>query len=257
MSPTPTTTRRPEQRTAPAASTSRRGPSLSQQRRRHERRMRRLRQLLVAVLLVAIVVAAGWLVGFSSVLATEKVAISGTKLLTVDAVRNAAAVPIGLPMVRQDTNAIADRVATLAPVDTVTVERSWPDTLVVKVVERKPVVAVKTGAGYLLVDHTGRAFETVSLLPAGVVQVDVDPADADLLAAAGTIAAAVPSELRDQIKTIGGVATDSFKVHLDSGMTITWGNADQSALKGRVSLLLLKKKPKSIDVSAPHSPAVR
>ena len=67
----------------------------------------------------------------------------------------------------------------------------------------------------------------------------------------------MPSELRDQSRPSAAAATDSFKVHLDSGMTIIWGDADQSALKGRVSLLLLKKKPKAIDVSAPHNPAVR
>ncbi|GAA3628435.1 cell division protein FtsQ/DivIB [Microlunatus ginsengisoli] len=254
MSPTATPTRRPESRSTGGSG---RGPSIAQQRRRRERRIRRLKRALIALLVLALLAAAGWLVGFSPVLATEKVSVSGTKLLTVDGVRTTAAVPIGLPLARQDTTAIADRVATLAPVDTVSVDRRWPDTVEIKVVERKPVVAVKTGAGYLLVDHTGRAFETVPMLPTGVVQAGVDPADAALLTEAGIIASTVPAELRDEISTIEGGATDSFKVHLDSGPTVFWGSADQSALKGQVTLLLLKKKPKAIDVSAPHSPAVK
>jgi len=214
-------------------------------------------QALIVVLVLAVLAAGGWLIGFSSVLATEKVSISGTKLLTVDAVRTAAAVPIGLPLVRQDTTAIANRVATLAPVDTVSVDRSWPHTVAITIVERKPLVAVKTGSGYLLVDHTGRAFETVPALPNGIVQANVDPANADLLDEAGAIALSVPAALRGQIATIDAAATDSFKVHLNSGLTIVWGSADESALKGQVSLLLLKKKPKALDVSAPHSPAVK
>ena len=251
-----TTTRRPEARdTRPAGSG--RGPSIAAERRRQQRRFRRLKAALIAVLVLAVVLTAGWLVWFSSVLATEKVAISGTKLLTTDGVRTAAAVPMGLPLARQDTAAIADRVATLAPVDTVTVDRSWPNTVVVKVVERVPVVAAKTGAGYQLVDHTGKAFENVAALPDGLVVANVDPGNAALLVEAGTIATDVPNDLRSQIASIDGTSTDSFKVHLSSGLVITWGSADQSTLKGQVSLLLLDKKPKAIDVSAPHSPAVK
>jgi cell division protein FtsQ len=219
--------------------------------------MRRIRRTLVLLLVIALLVTAGWLVGFSSVLATERVTVSGTGLLSVDSVKKAAAVPIGLPLARQDTSLIASRVAGLAPVDTVTVDRRWPNTVSIAVVERTPLVAVKTSGGYLLVDHTGVSFETVSLLPAGVVEVGIASGNAPLLADAGTIVSAMPSVLRDQVATITADAPDSFRVRLDSGLVVTWGGADESALKGQVALLLLKQKPKAIDVSAPHSPAVR
>ncbi len=232
-------------------------PSLAEQRRRHERRIRRIKRTLVVVLVIALLAAAGWLVGFSPVLATERVAVSGTRLLSVDGVKKAAAVPLGLPLARQDTTAIAERVAGLAPVEVVTVDRSWPNTMSIKVVERTPLVAVKASGGYLLVDHTGVGFETASLLPAGVVEVGIASGNAPLLVDSGTIVSALPNALRDQVATITADAPDSFRVHLDSGLVVTWGSADESALKGQVALLLLKQKPKAIDVSAPHSPAVR
>ena len=209
------------------------------------------------MLVIALLAATGWLVGFSSVLATERVTVSGTRLLSVDGVRKAAAVPIGLPLVRQDTTAIAARVAGLAPVDTVTVDRGWPNTVSIKVVERTPLVAIKTSGGYQLVDHAGISFETVSLLPAGVVEVGIAADKVPLLADAGTVVSTMPNALRAQVASISADAPDSFRVHLDSGLVITWGSADESALKGQVALLLLKQKPKAIDVSAPHSPAVR
>jgi cell division protein FtsQ len=251
----PTRRSRPPQ--VPGSDKVSRRPSLADQRRRRERRLRRIKRVLIVVLVLAVLAAAGWLVGFSSVLATKKVTVSGTRLLTVDAVKTTAAVPIGLPLARQDTKAIADRVAGLAPVDTVSVERSWPSTVTIRVVERQPVVAVRGGSGYLLVDRTGVAFETVSLLPAGVVEVGIGSGNAALLAQAGAVATAIPAALRDQISVISATAPDSFRIKLHSGLTIVWGDADQSALKGQVALLLLKKKPKAIDVSAPHSPAVR
>jgi cell division protein FtsQ len=257
MSPSTTATRDSRPPKPQAGGNTARHPSLAEQRRRRTRRVRRIQRVLIVALVVAVLAATGWLVGFSSVLATKRVAVSGTKLLSVDGVKTAAAVPIGLPLARQDTSAIADRVAHLAPVDTVSVDRGWPHTLTIRVVERTPLVAVRGGTGYLLVDHTGFAFETVSRLPAGVVEVGIESGNAALLAQAGTIATAIPPALRDQVVTISASAPDSFRVKLDSGLTIVWGDAGQSALKGQVALLLLKKKPKAIDVSAPHSPAVR
>ena len=192
-------------RRATGGSTRRRSnrPSLAEQRRRRERRIRRIRRALIVVLVVALLAAAGWLVGFSSVLATERVAVSGTRLLTVDGVKTAAAVPIGLPLARQDTTAIAERVASLAPVDTVTVDRSWPNTVSIKVVERTPLVAVE-GRGRLSAGgpHRRRASRPSSLLPTGVVEVGIDQRQRRAAADAGTIAAALPTALRDQVATI-------------------------------------------------------
>ena len=118
----------------------------------------------------------------------------------------------------------------------------------IKVVERTPLVAVKASGGYLLVDHTGVGFETASLLPAGAVEVGIASGNAPLLVDSGTIVSALPNALRDQVATITADAPDSFRVHLDSGLVVTWGSADESALKGQVALLLLKQKPKAIDV---------
>jgi cell division protein FtsQ len=259
MSSSATTTRgRPPGETAATRSKQRgQGPSLSQQRRRRQRRLRRLRRAGILVVLLAVLATGGWLVAFSSVLATEQVTVSGTRLLSVDRVETAAAVPIGLPLARQDTAAIADRVAALPAVDSVTVERRWPNSLGIEVVERKPLVAAPTGNGYVLVDHTGTAFEEVARPPAGVVTVSIDSGNAALLADAGTIATNLPGKLRERVASITARTPDSFQVKITSGPAIFWGDADESALKGEVALVLLKKHPKAIDVSAPHSPAIR
>ena len=209
------------------------------------------------MLVIALLAAAGWLVGFSSVLATERVTVSGTRLLSVDGVRKAAAVPIGLPLARQDTTAIAARVAGLAPVDTVTVDRSWPNTVSIKVAERTPAGRRQDSGGYQLVDHAGISFETVSLLPAGVVERRHRRRQRSAARRCRHHGQHDAERVASQVATISADAPDSFRVHLDSGLVITWGSADESALKGQVALLLLKQKPKAIDVSAPHSPAVR
>lgn len=232
-------------------------PSLSaQQRRRHTRR-RAVKRTLIGPLVLGLVAGLVWLVGFSPVLDTRSVAVSGTRILSADRVRIAAGAPLGRPLVRQDTGAIRNRVAALPPVESVTVTRSWPRTLSVAVVERTPLLAVRDGSGYALIDKAGVAFQTVAAPPAGVIRTDIDRSDAALLVQAGTVAAGLPAELRKRTANISATSPDSFRVAVDSGLVVTWGTPADSSLKGQITLALLAQKPKAIDVSAPHSPAVR
>lgn len=230
------------------------GASLTEQQRRRRSRRRAARRGLVALLVVAGLV---WLVGFSSVLDTRSVAVSGTKIITPDEVRRSARVPLGRPLARQDVGAVRDRVAGLPAVESVRVSRSWPHTLSVSVVERKPVLAVASGGGFTLIDSAGVSFQTVSVPPAGVVRTEIDRTEAALLVQAGQVAAGLPEALRKQTRTIRAGSPDSFRLVLDSGLVVTWGTAADSPLKGEITLALLERKPKAVDVSAPHSPAIR
>ncbi|MGG8408186.1 cell division protein FtsQ/DivIB, partial [Streptomyces sp. 12297] len=133
--------------------------------------------LAVAVLAAAVLLAGGgtWVLYGSSWLRVEKVGITGTGVLTVEQVRTAAAVPVGAPMASVDTDEIAARVRGALPrIDTVDVVRAWPHGIGLKVTERKPVLLVKKGTGYVEVDATGVRFATVAKAPAGVPELRLD-----------------------------------------------------------------------------------
>lgn len=220
------------------------------------RRHRRWLQLLIAVLALAVLVAGGWLVAFSSVLATEQVAVSGTDVLSADEVRAAAQVPLGRPLARQDTDAIAARVAALGPVSSVRVTRRWPRTLLLTVVERTPVLAVARPSGFELVDAVGSAYLSVSSLPTGVVETTADPADPALLSTVGVVASALPPALARKVRTIGATSADGISLTLRDGDRVVWGSSDESVLKGQVLAALLAQPARTYDVSAPHNPTI-
>ena len=239
--------------TSPAAR-----PSLAEQRERHRRSRRRALRAFFALLLVALVGTAVWLVYFSSVLDTRTVVVSGTRELTRDQVSQAAAVPLGQapgpPAARRggptrDLPAAGVRRR---------VTREWPHTVHVAVTERVPLLAVAQPGGFLVVDRAGVVFAARTTRPAGVVEVAADPADRPLLVELGSVVLALPDDVRDQVVSISAATRDSITLKTTSGVTIVWGDASQTPLKAQVAVALLASGAKtSIDVSAPHAPAVR
>lgn len=251
MSPTAT-------RTRPATSSS---PLPRPDLRRELDRRRSARRRLVAAgvvgvaaVLVGVLV---WLVTASSVLAAREVTVVGQRELTADQVRAAAAVPLGVPLARQDLTAVARRAGSLPQVATATAERRWPHTVVVTVVEREPLLAIRQPGGFALVDARGVAYEIRAQAPDGVLLTTADPTAVPLLTDLGVVAAALPTELRDRVETLRATAADDIELELQSGTTVRWGDARESGLKAQVVEALWTEQTQTIDVSAPHTPAVR
>lgn len=241
-----------------ATSTRSARPSLADQRDRRRRSRRRLVRGVVAAALVLLVAAAVLLVYVSRVLDARAVAVSGARSLSTEQVVAAAAVPLGVPLARQRLDEIARRTTSLPQVAGATVTREWPHTVRVTVTEREPLLGVAQPSGYLVVDQSGVVFATVPTLPAGVVQVAVDPANRPLLVQLGAVVLALPEDVRDQVTTIEAATSDSIRLRTSKGVTIVWGDSSDTPLKAQVATALLAHGAKtSIDVSAPHVPAVR
>jgi len=244
--------------TPPALRAPQPRPSLTEQREQHRRSRRRTVRVVLVLVLAALVGTAAWLVYFSSVLDTRAVAVSGTRELTAEQVTTAAAVPLGVPLVRQQLDAVARRATSLPQVSAATVTREWPNTVRVTVTERQPLLAVAQPGGFLVVDKAGVVFSAKPTKPLGVVEVAADPANRPLLVELGSVVLSLPEDVRSQVTSIAAATPDSIQLKTTSGITIIWGDSSQSALKAQVAVALLDAGPKtSIDVSAPHTPAVR
>ena len=207
--------------------------------------------------MLSVLVGAGWLVGFSEVLAARKVAVSGLHRVDAASIREAAAVPLGVPLIRQDLPAIASRVSSLPKIESAKVSRQWPDTVRITVAERRPVLGVRQPDSFVLVDARGVAFETSATLPTGVLLADVNPDNVRLLVEVGAIAAAMPPQLQRQVERLHATSRNNVMLFLTNGMTVNWGTAADSVLKSELVLALLKRKASTIDVSSPHTPAIR
>lgn len=227
-------------------------------RRQWARRWGVWRPLLVLVTLVALVGASTWLVGFSTVLAAEKVVVEGNDHLSVQQVRDAADVPMGDPLARVDTGAVASRVEALAPVLRARVRRDWPHGLTIEVTERQAVAVAEIGGRIRGMDAEGVVFRDYRRAPADLPRVRVvGDVERDALEQAATVLSAMPEELAAIVKRVDVQTVDHVSLVLDGDRTVLWGSGEFSDEKASVLAALLEaQEAKRYDVSAPGQPVV-
>lgn len=227
-------------------------------RRRRQVWRRRIRLALVTILVLGIVAGLTWLIGWSQVLASKSVKVTGVSTLGVEEVTSVASVPMDVPLVRLDTKPIAQRVSSLPQVAKVKVSRSWPTTVRVDVTERTPVYVVHGKSGeFRLVDVGGVAYLPVPQAPEGLMVAEMaDGAPVRLLADLATVVSALTPELRGGV--IYATSPDNIAVDLPDGRTVVFGSAEQAGLKADVATKLLAGVKATVyDVSAPSRPVVR
>ena len=95
-----------------------------------------------------------WAIWFSSLLSAGKVIVEGETTLTEAQVRTAADVPIGRPLIRVDTVAIEERVASMERVQGVSVSRSLPGTIRIKITEREAIAFATLGGEIRGIDRS-------------------------------------------------------------------------------------------------------
>lgn len=219
-----------------------------------ERRRRRLR-FLVPVLVVVLLGVGAWVVWFSSVLAAQEVRVVGlsaeAEVAGLDQVKQAAAIPLGTPLVLVDTGVSRDRVAELAWIESVEVYRSWPNAIVVDVVERTPVAVVEEGDVRRGVDSFGVLFDP----PGGLWLTDpVIRGSESALSAAVAVVSSLPEEIERRVRLVQAVSPDDIRLQLGNDAIVRWGNAEEGDFKAQVLLALLPRRAQAYDVSAPQLP---
>ncbi len=226
------------------------------------RRARRRPRLLLAAgaALVLVVVALVWLVAWSPVLTVRQVAVTGlSNPVETQAATAAAAVPLGVHLATIDTSGVAARVARIPTVALVTVTRTWPSTVTVRVERKAAVLGVKSPQGQLqVVDAHGIPFETVSALPPGIAQVNATssaPDPAGLRAAIEVLQVFSPAQ-RSAVSAVTVTSADLVTLQLGA-VSVVWGGSDDGAKKLEVLNALLPTNPAVIDVSAPDTPVTR
>ena len=226
-------------------------------RRLSAKRRRTWKLLGVLALLIALGAGAWWALWRSDWLLTEAVVVTGVEERWVAQVHEAADIPMSQPLVEIDTDGAEARVAEVPIVRTVSVVRSWPNTITVKVEPREPVLGVRQPSGHVaLVDADGVTIETVSRAPDGMPVVESQIAgddDEDAYRAAWTVVSGLPEALSDQITTITVSGPRLITFQIDE-RTLVWGGPEDGELKAEVAGALLATDALRIDVSSPRTP---
>lgn len=225
----------------------------------HYRRRRLAAALFGVVALLVVVVLGTRVLLYDAGLANvEDLTVTGLTTVPEQAVRDAAAVSPGGPLISVDTAGIAARVAAVQGVASVEVRRAWPHTVEVDVTERVPVALWQTSTGLFEVDMTGlpyrRAPEPPPALPR-LTFTGVGPQDPATTAAI-TVLRDLTDPLRAQVATVA-VAGTQVTLGLVDDRSVRWGDPERSADKVAVLGPLLGRPGSVYDVSSPDLPTVR
>lgn len=262
----------------PATGRGRRGPAAPGDGRGRPRRRGPVRWKVAFFVLsaVGVVAAAAWALLGSRFLVVRSIQVAGTRLVSKSEVVAVARVPIGLPLARLDTAAIARRVERIPQVASAQVTRRWPEGVLIVVRERTPVFAVPAGHRFDLVDASGVLVRQALkpprgmplFLPAGPPRANpilrvapavplftaggLPPGNAGLRAAAAVLRA-LPARIARDVTSMTAPGDQAVTLHLAHDITVVWGNSDQAARKARELAILLRTRAHYYDVSAPGS----
>ena len=227
---------------------------------------RRLRRLLWGVGALAVVAAAGGATR-TALLDVDRVEVEGASRVPVaDVVEavTAAGADLGAPLTDVDEGAVERALERLPGIAAADVERSWPGTLAVEVVERTPVAAFVAGDAAAVVAPDGVVIDVVDAPPSGLpvlagTEVDLEVGavvDApDLLA----VAAALPPEVAIAVATVAVLDGDVELVLADGGLARLGPAVDIGAKLVAVATVLEQVDRTClavIDVRVPSAPAV-
>lgn len=211
-----------------------------------------------------------WALLGSSFFVVRSVQVIGGGAIPDKEVIAAAGLRIGTPLVRVDTATLARRVERITLVQSASVRRSWPDSVVIEVVPRRPMFGVRAGRGYAVVDsfgvvlgHTSRPRTGLVLLiarsvrPAALVGSLATLRGNPAVLSAGAVVRQLPGWLRHRLTAVAARGAVRVVLFLRPDITIVWGSAARAAVKAEEVAVLLRTNARHIDVSDPGSVTTR
>lgn len=211
------------------------------------------------VIVIAVVsVGLGLVLYFTPVMSVRDLVIDGVQDIPHDEVVAAVAVRTGTPLLQVDTEQVANRVATIRRVASVRVQREYPSSLRVTVVERTAVAVKELPDGTHLYDRDGVDFATAPP-PPGVPYLDVEqpgPRDPPTKAALAVLTALRP-EVAGQVSRIAAPSVASITLTLTDGREVVWGTTERTDEKAEKLAALLTRPGHTYNVSSPDLPTVK
>lgn len=228
-------------------------------RRQWARRWLTWKWLLGLCTAVVVVGFGVWLLWFSSILTAKNVTVTGTGYLSADEIRSAADISSSEQLMRLDVGDVRNRVAALAPVESVAVRRVWPDRVRIDVDERDPVAVVEIAGQVRGIDAEGVVFRSYPSKPRNLPLVQAGSGARDeAITESAQVVSAIPAGVASRIDHVEVETVDQIILVLRDGRTVTWGSAEDSEEKARVLEALLKQQPaQEYDVSVPGLPTTR
>lgn len=199
----------------------------------------------------------------SPVLALTEVRVEGTSRVSTEEIRDSLAVLYGEPLARVSNDRVGDLLEPLTLIQAFTTRVEPPGTLVLTIVERKPLGVVRKASEFSVVDGAGVVLWSEMERPADLphILVAADPSSSSF-SAVTRVLVALPVEISAQVEGITATTLDDVRFTIrESSHEVVWGSAERSREKARVLGAALSavgtQSPRVIDVSTPDSVVIR
>jgi cell division protein FtsQ len=206
----------------------------------------------------------------SSAFSVSRVEVVGAKQLRAGLVRDAAKVPTDTTLLRLPVAEIQDRLKAHPWIAEATVQRSFPGTVRLTIVERQPAALVDTGEGMWLVDSSGYVMAKIRQDTTPTVAVvrdakDFKPSVGQVTASATLLNAlavlsGISNELRAEVRTVSAPSVDETALMTKESVEVLIGAADELEKKDLIVRKILgeqRGKVVFIDVRATDRPVSR
>jgi len=200
---------------------------------------------------------------YSPLFAVRDIQVVGAQSLDAADIADALSGEVGSPMPLVDHSAIREALLEFPLIETYQVESHPPHQLVVRIVERTPVGAIKSKAGYTIVDAAGVALSTQKGKPDDQPVISVaGGTGTDAFVAIGQVLRSLPESLKEQVTKVTATTSQDVTLVLgDDAAEVVWGSADESAMKALVLSRVMDARPidetSVYDVSSPTAVVVR
>lgn len=199
----------------------------------------------------------------SPIFSLQTLDIRGLDKLEEGAVRDSLADLVGTPLAQVSSTVVVDRLAVFALVRSVETRVDLPNTLVVSIVERKPLGAVQKPTGFEVVDAEAVSLWSMTVRPTALPVILV-PADRDSASFRAIVRAleVLPASVLAEVDAVTANSQDTVRFSLqESNHVVLWGSAELSEAKARALPAALRAagdgRGRLIDLSTPETVVIR
>lgn len=253
----------PTVKTAPPSVVSTQLQERLSEQQRAATKLKRIR-LAIGGGVAALVIGLAYLFLFSPVfaLSADEVEIVGTSdPQALSAIAAQVQEVEGTPLLRLDIDGFIDDLTQIPQVRDASVNRSWPNGLLIHVEPREVAVGIATDEGFALLDREAVQIGVVAEVPEGVptIQARLESIDQRTLEAVLSVIDSMQPELASDVASIQVENQDNIQLTLTDGVKVEWGSGEENALKAEVLMLLRASEEASagvtvFDVSSPTMP---
>ena len=162
---------------------------------------------------------------------------------------------MGTQLARVSNDEVNANLADISSIDHVEVRRAWPNEIVLAVSERVALATIHKTNYWVFVDSKGVEYGKTFNQPKDLMIFNVKKKNARVELA--NTYSQMPKWLKNQVKTVSATSRDNVRLQLGNSSEAIIGDSSRLERKFAVLKVLMTRKARIFDVSAPDVPVTR